>query len=161
AGERYWGFLGVTESRYDREWSIPEVDALKTAGAMFGCAIERDRAAAEGQRGDRILEAVAFGAARLLEPGSWESHSADVLARLGEATGAARITVAEVVEEASGSARMRYRFQWAAPGLKVSRDDPQVSGGFSVREAGLERPVAEMRAGRPVCALASELPEPE
>jgi PAS domain S-box-containing protein len=41
---QWWGVLGFGETRYEREWSIPEVEALKAAAAVLGAAIERERA---------------------------------------------------------------------------------------------------------------------
>lgn len=41
---RWWGVLGLGETRYEREWSAPEVEGLKAAAAVLGAAIERERA---------------------------------------------------------------------------------------------------------------------
>jgi PAS domain S-box-containing protein len=40
---QWWGFLGFGETRYEREWSGPEVEGLKTAAAVLGAAIARER----------------------------------------------------------------------------------------------------------------------
>src|SRR5262245_14042363 len=45
----------------------------------------RKRGELDRERRGRILEAVAFTAARLLQPGSWRTRAQEVLARLGEA----------------------------------------------------------------------------
>jgi len=70
---------------------------------------ERKRLESEKERRDQFLEAVAFGAARLLEPGSWHFHAEAVLARLGRAADAARVWVVESIEEADGSRRLLFR----------------------------------------------------
>jgi PAS domain S-box-containing protein len=41
---QWWGLLGFDETRFEREWSSPEVEALKAAAAVLGAAIERERA---------------------------------------------------------------------------------------------------------------------
>lgn len=41
---QWWGVLGLGETRYEREWSAPEVEGLKAAAAVLGAAIERERA---------------------------------------------------------------------------------------------------------------------
>lgn len=38
---RWWGFIGYDECRYERDWSQPEVEALKTAASLLGAVIER------------------------------------------------------------------------------------------------------------------------
>ncbi|MBV6396250.1 MAG: Anaerobic nitric oxide reductase transcription regulator NorR [Anaerolineales bacterium] len=37
----WWGFIGYDECRYEREWSQPEVEALKAAASLLGAVIER------------------------------------------------------------------------------------------------------------------------
>jgi len=44
ANDQWWGALGFSETRYEREWSAPEVEGLKAAAAVLGTAIERERA---------------------------------------------------------------------------------------------------------------------
>ncbi|HEX6939718.1 MAG TPA: GAF domain-containing sensor histidine kinase [Longimicrobiales bacterium] len=45
-GQEWWGFMGFDETRYDRDWSSIEVDALRTAAGLVGATIERRRAEA-------------------------------------------------------------------------------------------------------------------
>ncbi len=42
--EDWWGFMGFDETRWEREWSPAEEDALRGAGGILGGAIERRRA---------------------------------------------------------------------------------------------------------------------
>jgi PAS domain S-box-containing protein len=120
---------------------------------------ERKRMDEEKDRRDRFLEAVAFGAARLLEPGSWRSHAEAVLARLGCAADAARAWVVETVQDADGSRRIVFRFTWGVRGQEIAVDDPRLRGGVSSRRAGLEKIVDELSAGRPVVIDVDHLPE--
>jgi|GEM_PF-6208932 PAS domain S-box-containing protein len=39
--DRWWGFMGFDECRQEREWSIIEIDALRTAADILGVAIYR------------------------------------------------------------------------------------------------------------------------
>ncbi len=121
---------------------------------------ERKRAELDRERRGRILEAVAFSAARLLQPGPWQARIDEVLARLGEAAEVARTWLA-TVDEHDGAVRMGFRAAWAAPGQEVLLDDPRIRGGVSMRDAGLTRLEGELRQGRPVMALVRELPDAE
>jgi len=118
---------------------------------------ERKRAEIDRERRGRILEAVAFSAARLLQPGPWQAQADEVVARLGQAAQVARAWIAERQEESDGSARMLYRAAWGTPGAEIQLDDPRLQGGVSFREAGLERLASEMRAGRPVVTQVRQL----
>jgi diguanylate cyclase (GGDEF)-like protein/PAS domain S-box-containing protein len=40
----WWGFMGFDETKWEREWSPPEQDALRAAAGLLGAAIERQRA---------------------------------------------------------------------------------------------------------------------
>ena len=40
-GEKLWGFMGFDDCQTARQWSDPEIDALKTAANTFGAAIYR------------------------------------------------------------------------------------------------------------------------
>lgn len=43
-GDQLWGFIGFDETKWEREWSPAEEDALRGAGGILGGAIERRRA---------------------------------------------------------------------------------------------------------------------
>ncbi len=43
-GDDWWGFIGFDETKWEREWSPTEVDALHGAAGILGGAIERRRA---------------------------------------------------------------------------------------------------------------------
>jgi PAS domain S-box-containing protein len=59
---RWWGFLGLGETRFDRQWSAPEVEGLKAAAAVFGAAIERERADDALREVERRFERLAAAA---------------------------------------------------------------------------------------------------
>ena len=40
----WWGFMGFDETKWEREWSPAEQDALRAAAGILGAAIERQRA---------------------------------------------------------------------------------------------------------------------
>ena len=143
---RCWGVLGFGETRYEREWSGPEVEALKAAAALFGSAIERERSEEDRERRDRILEAVAFSAAQLLEPGTWQARADEVLARLGQSADAARILLMDIHAAADGTTLATIRHSWQAPGVESPLSHPLLEEGVRVKALGLERIEAEMRA---------------
>lgn len=43
-GTTWWGFMGFTDSRQEREWSPAEVDSLRAAANILGAAIQRQQA---------------------------------------------------------------------------------------------------------------------
>lgn len=43
AGSEWWGLIGFDDCVTEREWSAPELDALKAAANIFGAAVERGR----------------------------------------------------------------------------------------------------------------------
>lgn len=42
-GPQWWGVLGVTDERHERQWDPAEIDALTTAAAMLGATLARQR----------------------------------------------------------------------------------------------------------------------
>ncbi len=52
-GETWWGFIGFDECRAEREWSVIERDALKTAADTLGAALERQHVETELQTSAR------------------------------------------------------------------------------------------------------------
>ncbi|HVQ32109.1 MAG TPA: GAF domain-containing protein, partial [Vicinamibacteria bacterium] len=110
----WWGLLGFGETRYVRQWSSPEVECLKAAAAVFGTAIERERSEQDRERRDRILEAVAFSAAQMLEPGTWQARADEVLERLGRSADAARILLMDIRSDASEGTVAVLRHSWQA-----------------------------------------------
>lgn len=120
----------------------------------------RKRGELERERRGRILEAVAFCAARLLQAGHWRSHADEVVARLGEAAGLARAWIA-AVDEPGERARMVFLASWGLPGQAVSLDDPRIRDGLSFREAGITRLEAALHEGRPMVTRVRDLGERE
>jgi PAS domain S-box-containing protein len=53
AGGEAWGFLGFDDCRLEREWTAVELDALRTAAATLGAAVERRRAELELRESER------------------------------------------------------------------------------------------------------------
>ena len=113
---------------------------------------ERKRAELDRERRGRILEAVAFSAARLLQPGSWRERTEEVLARLGEAAQVARAWFGEM-RESAGEVQILFRAAWASPGHEVPLDDARIKDGVPLRDLGNEELEGELRAGRPVTTL--------
>jgi PAS domain S-box-containing protein len=151
--------LGPGSSRF---WSASALGLVED-GCLRGFWVslrevtERRRAEADRERQGRILEAVAFSAARLLQPGTWRAHADEVLARLGQAAQVARAFISEQKEDPDGSTRIVFSYGWSAPGVASGTEDPRIQGGVSIREFGLESLVEEFRAGRSVVTLVRNL----
>ncbi|MBI5842503.1 MAG: PAS domain S-box protein [Chloroflexi bacterium] len=48
-GQAWWGFIGFDECQAEREWSMAELEALKTAADTLGAALQRQQVEAELQ----------------------------------------------------------------------------------------------------------------
>jgi diguanylate cyclase (GGDEF)-like protein len=44
---KWWGFIGFDNCKQEKEWTVDEIDALKTAARIFGAAISRQAAEEE------------------------------------------------------------------------------------------------------------------
>ncbi len=61
-GPRWWGHMGYDQCDRERDWSVPEVEALKTAAGILGTAIQRAEAErAVGERARQQAAVAAFG----------------------------------------------------------------------------------------------------
>ncbi|MFI5007285.1 MAG: PAS domain S-box protein [Solirubrobacterales bacterium] len=178
---RVQGILDFVRSRYQlvyseehhtladgsSRWMIGSASGAVVDGRLGGYWLclrdtsDRKRADADRERRGRILEAVAFSSVRLLQPGTWRTHADEVLARLGHAAQAARAWIAQKEDGPDDSASIVYRFSWGEPQVNAGLDDLYVRGGWSLKVAGLERLVGELRAGRPVVTTIRELSEAE
>lgn len=58
SSERWWGSMGFDQCHQPRQWTLPEVDALKTAAGTVGAAIARSEAEGGLQNVQRQLSAV-------------------------------------------------------------------------------------------------------
>ncbi|HEX7090885.1 MAG TPA: GAF domain-containing protein [Longimicrobiales bacterium] len=65
-GKEWWGFIGFDETRYEREWSKAEIDALRVSAGLVAAAIARSRADERIRELDR--ERAERQAARVEEP---------------------------------------------------------------------------------------------
>jgi len=117
----------------------------------------RKRQELDRERRGRILEAVASASARLLQPGAWQARAEEVLAQLGEAAQVARAWLAEFVARAEGPPWLEFRASWGIPGSRLELEDPRVRDGLSLEDLGLAHVAEELRQGRDVRALASQL----
>jgi PAS domain S-box-containing protein len=82
----WWGLLGFGETRYEREWSLPEVEALKAAAAVIGSAIEReaaDESLRESEERFETLSAASFEAIAITEAGSFVDGNEQLADMLG------------------------------------------------------------------------------
>jgi PAS domain S-box-containing protein len=121
---------------------------------------ERKSAEEDRERRGRIMQAVAFGAARLLEPGSWSTKADEVLGRLGSAAEVRSVYLTEV--RGDNEPHMYYRHWWTQPGQEIRPDDLEhLRGGVSLTAAGLGDLATELRVGRPVLRLVRTLAESE
>jgi PAS domain S-box-containing protein len=103
----------------------------------------------------RILEAVAFSSARLLEPGSWKEHIVEVLARLGKSAGVGCAYIFENHREGQ-VLECSLRHEWTAPGIPALVDEPLFRE-FPWPDEGPVRLILE--AGRTATVRVRDLPQ--
>jgi len=121
---------------------------------------ERNQAEEALRRRDAILEAVSFAASRFLRGDDWGDSIRDVLARLGEATGASRVYVFENHVGQDGELLTSQRYEWAAPGIAAQIDSPDLQN-VPWLAGGFARWVATLPRGEPICGHVREFPQSE
>jgi len=106
---------------------------------------ERARAEKDLYRRDAILEAIGHAATRLLQAGDWEQNLAEVLERLGLATGVSRVSLFKNRLGDDGETLTSHVFEWIASGIILPvdnserKDFPLAAGGFARWEEILSR----------------------
>jgi PAS domain S-box-containing protein len=117
---------------------------------------ERERIQAALRRRDAILEAVSAAAESFLKAASWEESIEDVLAQLGEASGASRVYLGENHTDERGDMRVDLRWQWHASAGLSPMPVAQLPD-LSYAEAGLARLRASLSQNSPVHDRAGDL----
>ena len=107
------------------------------------------------ERRKDILDAVAFAAGRFLAGDSFDDALSDVLARLGEASGASRVVLTERITRSDRS-HMRPRAEWDADGVR-----PLVLPTDSEGYEYFQRWETELAAGRLVAGRIADFPPDE
>ena len=75
-GTAWWGFMGFTDARSEREWSLAEVDSLRAAANILGAAIQRQQAEQALRKSEATNRALLDAMPDLL---FWVSSSGDLL----------------------------------------------------------------------------------
>ncbi len=121
----------------------------------------RKQAEEDRERRGRILEAVAFGAAQLLEPGRWLTHIDLALERLGRAVNVSRIGITRNEVDPDHALRGVLLAEWAAPDIPRLLREPRIKEGIRWQDVGLGHRQDSMRQGQPLVAIVSRLSEEE
>lgn len=108
------------------------------------------------RRRDAILGAVTFAAERFLD-GPWEADIDGVLARLGEATISSRVCLFRNEPGDDGAPLMTLGYEWAAPGVSTTIDDP--ANACFPYEGEYASWVRELGAGHIIHGSRSDFPE--
>ena len=120
---------------------------------------DRNRTTHDSEAGrDRIVEAISFAAQRFLAA-EWRDAMPDVLQRLGEAIDVSRSYLFYNTPLADGTPAASMPFEWTAPGIPGTMDDPEFQDGPWV-ESGYGRWMKLLSLGRPVAGPTREM-EPE
>jgi PAS domain S-box-containing protein len=123
--------FGITRTDGELRWlqidAVPLLAADGTVRRVISSFIDitaRKRSEQLLQQRDRILEAVAFAAERLLTAADWVHSIDDVLRQLGAATGASRVYIAPAA--ADGVVEPGPR-QWTTEGVDIRVDVPYLA----------------------------------
>jgi len=109
--------------------------------------------------GDAVLAAVAFATERLLGAEAWPERLDEVLAHLGAAAGADRVSCYQNVRDPSGRLWMDLCAEWDAPGVPQVFEDP--GNHLHPFAPNLVRWIEVLSHGGLVNAIVGELPAPE
>lgn len=120
---------------------------------------ERARVERELRRRDAIMEAIGFASSHLLRSTDWKESIKDVLEHLAFATGAARVSLSERIDEQDGRSDLRTIQEWVEPGLEA-RSIVEVYGDLLLDMPGLRRWRDRLARGRPVIVRSRWLPRP-
>jgi len=129
--------------------------------AMVHDVTETTHALAALQRRDAILEAMGFAAERLLRAKVWDETIPEVLARLGQATGASRIQILENQLSSEGVVLTSRRHIWRAEGAASSHIAEPVIPARLWEEPLLRRWREALSRGEAIYGLAADLPPAE
>jgi PAS domain S-box-containing protein len=117
---------------HDEKGALVEIQAL-------GRDVTREHTASEMLlRRERILAAVNAAAEQLLESSDWETVITDVLARLGQSTGSARVLLWELCTAEEGRRTLAVRAHWEAPHGKPTTA-LHLDGPFYLDDPGFDR----------------------
>ncbi len=117
---------------------------IDSQGAVMGIVgtvmdiTEQKRAAAALHQRDAILEAMSFAGRQFLETNDWEQKIQEVLARLGQATGADRAYIFANEGLRNGQMYVTHLYEWVAEGINPQINNPDLQN-VSLRESGLAR----------------------
>ena len=132
--------------------------ARQLQGARAAADIEGSMGAPSGG-GDAVLAAVAFATERLLGAEAWPERLDEVLAHLGAAAGADRVSCYQKVRDPSGRLWMDLRAEWDAPGVPQVFEDP--GNHLHPFAPDLVRWIEVLSHGGLVNAIVGELPATE
>ncbi|MBM4274600.1 MAG: PAS domain S-box protein [Deltaproteobacteria bacterium] len=119
---------------------------------------QRRQAEEQLRRRDAILQAVAFAGEKLLRSPFWEENIQEILARLGLAAKVSRVYIFELNAPPNSASVVRLRYEWVAPGVAPTIDDPEVQE-FDWGEAGYEVCEPIWRKGDVVFGTIRDFPE--
>jgi diguanylate cyclase (GGDEF)-like protein/PAS domain S-box-containing protein len=132
-------------------------EAGLVAGVVGVCSDITGRVESEKvlAHGTQVFRAMSFTARAMIEHGDWTTNINTVLAALGEAIEASRVTMFSI-HEGDDDHLLKHRFEWVAAGFESRQGDPALEA-VPMQKIGLARLHRELVAGRCVHARVSEL----
>jgi two-component system, NtrC family, sensor kinase len=108
---------------------------------------------------NRILESVRFAAQQFLTALDWQAVVVEVLAKIGTAAEVDRSFIFEYHPAEDGSPLCSLRYEWVAPGISPTIDNPKWQG-LPCHGSGLDGWAQLLGSGKPVTAHLREIPQP-
>jgi signal transduction histidine kinase len=102
SGGRWWGHVGYDDSHQERDWTGPELDALRAAAGIIGAAVGQAEVSRTLDRRNGILEAVAAAAPLLVATNRIEDGLSALLESIREAVEARSAWAFRIDREAVG-----------------------------------------------------------
>lgn len=149
-----FGYIGFDDCEAERRWSSAEEEVLHIAAGLIGGAMAAERGERVLESRERILEGVAAVGEALLDAPSWRSCIGEVLRIVGEASGADRAQLFEVLDP-DDPERVSLTALWARDGDRSELANPMWQS-YRIQEGALE----SFLGGLVVSRSADEMPEP-
>ncbi len=132
------------------DWNYRRDERGRVIGfvAIVSDITERKRAEGVLRQRENILETVAFAANRFLLAGDWRASIQEVLARLGQETGASHVYIFANHHAPDGSELASQHYEWAALGIPAHITDSRYQS-YSIATDELKVWTETLRRGEP------------
>lgn len=119
---------------------------------------ERKQAEDKLKQREAVLSAVAYTAQQLLKSADWRNETQNILARLGEATGASHVYIFENHPGVDGIPYSSQRYEWVAPDMQPDLGNPVYQNSRLNPPPGMEDWYYFLNSGKPFYGSGKQYP---